>query len=121
MFFALFTGYFTYIVFCHSGYSSSLYNAMYAWAASSGRMSGSDLETIVALQMPDPTTTMAVYTSCSFILSHALQRAALTSSRHLRYEQAKHIDGLQSDSWILLKCFRSRVGWLTVIAFLDSS
>ena len=41
-------------------YSSGLYNAMYAWAASSGRMSGSDLETIVALQMPDPT---AVYTS----------------------------------------------------------
>ena len=45
----------------------------------------------------------------SFILSTALQRAALTSSRQLRYEQAKHVDGLQSDSWILLKCFRSRV------------
>ena len=24
-------------------------------------------------------------------------------------EQAKHVDGLQSGSWILLKCFRSRV------------
>ena len=45
----------------------------------------------------------------SFILFTALQRAALTSSRQLRYEQAKHVDGLQSDSWILLKCFRSRV------------
>ena len=43
------------------------------------------------------------------ILFTALQRAALTSSRQLRYEQAKHVDGLQSDSWILLKCFRSRV------------
>ena len=59
----------------------------------------------------------------SFCLSNALQRAALTSSRQLRYEQAKHIDGLQSDSWILLKCFRSRVmaSWFTVMAFLDSS
>ena len=45
----------------------------------------------------------------SFILSTALQRAAFTSSRQLRYEQAKHVDGLQCDSWILLKCFRSRV------------
>ena len=45
----------------------------------------------------------------SFYLSTALQRAALTSSRQLRYEQAKHVDGLQSDGWILLKCFRSRV------------
>ena len=45
----------------------------------------------------------------SFVLFTALQRAALTSSRQLRYEQAKHVDGLQSDSWILLKCFRSRV------------
>ena len=41
----------------------------------------------------------------------------------LRYEQAKHVDGLQCDSWILLKCFHSRVmaAWLTVIAFLESS
>ena len=38
----------------------------------------------------------------SFILFTALQRAALTSSRQVRYEQAKHVDGLQSDSWILL-------------------
>ena len=45
----------------------------------------------------------------SFILSTALQRAAFTSLRQLRYEQAKHVDGLQCDSWILLKCFRSRV------------
>ena len=45
----------------------------------------------------------------SFILSTALQRAAFTSSCQLRYEQAKHVDGLQCDSWILLKCFRSRV------------
>ena len=45
----------------------------------------------------------------SFVLFTALQRAALTSSRQLRYEQAKHVDGLKSDSWILLKCFRSRV------------
>ena len=45
----------------------------------------------------------------SFCLSTALQRATLTSSHQLRYEQAKHVDGLQSDSWILLKCFRSRV------------
>ena len=45
----------------------------------------------------------------SIYLSTALQRAALTSSRQLRYEQAKHVDGLQSNGWILLKCFRSRV------------
>ena len=38
-----------------------------------------------------------------------LQRAVLTSSRQLRYEQAKYVDGLQYDGWILLKCFRSRV------------
>ena len=49
------------------------------------------------------------YGSRLVILSTALQRAALTSSRQLRYEQAKHVDGLQSDGWILLKCFRSRV------------
>ena len=42
----------------------------------------------------------------SFCLSTALQRATLTSSHQLRYEQAKHVDGLQSDSWILLKCFQ---------------
>ena len=45
----------------------------------------------------------------SFYLSTALQRTAFTSSCQLRYEQAKHVDGLQSDGWILLKCFRSRV------------
>ena len=45
----------------------------------------------------------------SFVLSTALQRAALTSSLQLRYEQAKRVDGLQSDGWILLKYFRSRV------------
>ena len=45
----------------------------------------------------------------SIYLSTALQRAALTSSLQLRYEQAKRVDGLQSDGWILLKCFRSRV------------
>ena len=33
----------------------------------------------------------------SFILSTALQRAALTSSLQLRYEQAKRVNGLQSD------------------------
>ena len=45
----------------------------------------------------------------SFVLSTALQIAALTSSLQLRYEQAKRVDGLQSDGWILLKCLRSRV------------
>ena len=45
----------------------------------------------------------------SFVLSTVLQRAALTSSLQIRYEQAKCVDGLQSDRWILLKCFRSRV------------
>ena len=45
----------------------------------------------------------------SFVLSTALQRAALTSSLQLRYEQVKRVDGLQSDGWILLKCFRSPV------------
>ena len=45
----------------------------------------------------------------SIYLSTALQRTALTSSCQLRYEQAKRVDGLQSDGWILLKCFRSRV------------
>ena len=41
----------------------------------------------------------------SIYLSIALQRTAFTSSRQLRYEQAKHIDGLQSDGWILLNAF----------------
>ena len=50
-----------------------------------------------------------VFFYLSIYLSTALQRAALTSSRQLRYEQAKHVDGLQSDGWIFLKCFRSRV------------
>ena len=46
----------------------------------------------------------------SFIhsLSIVLQRSAITSTRRLRYEQAKHDNGLQCDAWILLKCFRSR-------------
>ena len=36
-------------------------------------------------------------------------REQRSTSCQLRYEQAKHVDGLQSDGWILLKCFRSRV------------
>ena len=56
---------------------------------------------------------MEGYGSCfvirSFVLSTALQRAVLTSSCQLRYEQDKHVDGLQSDWWISLKCFHSRV------------
>ena len=36
------------------------------------------------------------YGSRFVILFTALQRAVLTSSRQLRYEQAKHVDGLQS-------------------------
>ena len=50
-----------------------------------------------------------VFVVRSFCSLRYIQRAALSSSRQLRYEQAKHVDGLQSDSWILLKCFRSRV------------
>ena len=45
----------------------------------------------------------------SFVLSLALQKPVITSARQLRYEQAKHDHGLQCDSWILLKCLRSRV------------
>ena len=46
----------------------------------------------------------------SFCLVHSFKdEEALTASRQLTYEQAKHVDGFQSDSWILLKCFRSRV------------
>ena len=41
----------------------------------------------------------------SFCLSTALQRAAFTSSRQLRNEQAKYVDGLQCDGWILLNAF----------------
>ena len=44
----------------------------------------------------------------SFILSMELQTTAITPARRLRYEQAKHNHGLQCDSWILLKCLRSR-------------
>ena len=44
----------------------------------------------------------------SLILSIALQRSAITSTRRLRYEQAKHDHGLQCDSWILPKCLCSR-------------
>ena len=43
----------------------------------------------------------------SVCLSLLLQRSAIASTRQLRYEQAKHDHGLQCDSWILLKCFRS--------------
>ena len=52
---------------------------------------------------------LSFYLSFVVSVTTALQRAALTSSRQLWYEQAKHVDGLQSDGWILLKCFRSRV------------
>ena len=44
------------------------------------------------------------YGSRFVVLSTALERAAFTS-RQLRYEQAKHVDGLQSDSWILINAF----------------
>ena len=59
----------------------------------------------------------------SFILSNELQRPSLTSETRSRYKQAQHDNGLQCDSWILLKCFRSRVmyGWLTLTAVLDLS
>ena len=52
----------------------------------------------------------------SFVHSfvHSVHRATESSAHFfapvkVRSEQAKHVDGLQSDSWILLKCFRSRV------------
>ena len=74
------------------------------------------------------------YGTCFFVrsvclsvcLSLLLQRSAIASTRQLRYEQAKHDHGLQCDSWIMLKCFRSRVmyGWLTLhdlTAILDFS
>ena len=40
-----------------------------------------------------------------------------------KLEQAKHYYGLQCNSWILIKCFRSRVmhDWLTLTAVLDLS
>ena len=49
-----------------------------------------------------------------FILSFVLINRAIREQRsllslQLRYEQVKRVDGLQSDGWILLKCFRSRV------------
>ena len=52
--------------------------------------------------------------------AHELERAALTSSASYR---AKHVDGLHSDSWINFAKMLSfsSYGWLTVIAFLDSS
>ena len=54
----------------------------------------------------------------SFVLFTVLQRAAL-SSRQLKYQQAKHVDGLQSEAWIH---FRSVELWLaTVVAVLDFS
>ena len=37
-----------------------------------------------------------------------LQKSVITSTRQLRYEQAKHDHGLQCDSWILQKWLRSR-------------
>ena len=63
---------------------------------------------VSALINPRPEGYGSLFVIHSFCLSTALQRAVLTS-RQLRYEQAKHVDGLQCDSWILLKCFRSRV------------
>ena len=44
----------------------------------------------------------------SFILSIELQSSAITSTRRLKYAQAKHDHGLQCESWILLKCLHSR-------------
>ena len=67
------------------------------------------IEVIASVQTPIFNPRPDGYGSRFVCLSNALQRAALTSSHQLRYEQAKHVDGLQSDSWILLKCFRSRV------------
>ena len=54
------------------------------------------------------------YGSRLVILSTALQRAALTSSRQLRYEQAKHVDGLQSDMDFAKMLSFSSYGWLTL-------
>ena len=39
----------------------------------------------------------------SFCPPRYREHAVLTSSRQLRYKQARHVDGLQSDWWILLK------------------
>ena len=52
-------------------------------------------------------TVLALSFGRSVCLSLLLQRSAIASTRQLRYEQAKHDHGLQCDSWILLKCFRS--------------
>ena len=68
-----------------------------------------DVVLVSAFINPRPEGYGSRFVILSIYLSTALQRAALTSSRQLRYEQAKHVDGLQSDGWILLKCFRSRV------------
>ena len=54
-------------------------------------------------------TVLALSFGRSVCLSLLLQRSAIASTRQLRYEQAKHDHGLQCDSWIMLKCFRSRV------------
>ena len=47
----------------------------------------------------------------SFILSLVLPGDTLTSTPQLMYmyEQDKHVDGLHSDLWILLKCLHSQV------------
>ena len=67
----------------------------------------SALESVILVINPWHRGSWSVF--CSFILSTMLQRVVLTSSRQWRYEQDKHIDGLQSDSWILLKHLRAQV------------
>ena len=57
------------------------------------------------------------YSSCFVV--HSVHRAALTSSRQLRYEQAKHVDGWLVDFAKMLSL--SSYGWLTVTAYSDSS
>ena len=58
---------------------------------------------ILVIFNPRPESYGSRFVVHSFYLSTALQRTAFTSSCQLRYEQAKHVDGLQSDGWILLK------------------
>ena len=53
--------------------------------------------------------TVLAWSFCpSVCLSTELQKSVITSTRQLRYEQAKHHHGLQCDSWILQKWLRSR-------------
>ena len=51
--------------------------------------------------------------------SHALARATENSVHFFRQLWAKHVDGLHSDSWILLMFSFSSYGWATanVLAF----